>query len=84
MSPCVGFDFLNLPKELRDAIYTEYFLEEAGYHFEYASGKLRAGNNRPIHLDLVYTCIAIAEETRGLALKLKHSNLLDSLLGIRA
>ena len=70
MSSCVGFCFLSLPKELRDAIYTEYFLEEGGYHFEYASGKLRADNNRPIDLNLMYVCTAITEETRGIALQL--------------
>uniref|UniRef100_A0A8H7MYB2 Uncharacterized protein n=1 Tax=Bionectria ochroleuca TaxID=29856 RepID=A0A8H7MYB2_BIOOC len=44
------FPFLQLPRELRDQIYSDYF--------------------SPIHVDLIATCQAIAEETRGLAFRI--------------
>ena len=63
------FDFLSLPRELRDIIYHYYVFEDEGYHFNYELGKLQASNNRPISLTLMYTCKSIAAEMRGLSLR---------------
>ena len=59
---------LSLPRELRNNIYHYYLFEADGYHFDFASGKLRASCNRPIDLALMYTCSTIAAEMRHLAL----------------
>ena len=60
--------FLNLPREVRDAIYHHYVFEADGYHLDYASGKLRRPGDRPIDLALMYTCRAVALDIRHLAL----------------
>lgn len=60
---------LALPREIRDAIYKEYFPCEGGYHFNYRTGKLRLAEGQPIDLSLTSTCAQIAAETRGLALQ---------------
>ncbi|KAI4118026.1 MAG: hypothetical protein LQ345_001826 [Seirophora villosa] len=66
--------FLSLPHELRDMIYQYYVFEPDGYHFDLASGKLRASGNRPINLALMYTCTLVAAEMHHLALQ---SNVLN-------
>ncbi|KAL6720944.1 hypothetical protein ACLMJK_000044 [Lecanora helva] len=54
---------------LRDMIYHYYVFEADGYHFDYNSCKLRAPENRPINLALMYTCTTVATELQHLALK---------------
>ena len=61
--------FLQLPREVRDPIYHYYVYEPDGYHFDYESGKLRASDNRPVDLALMYICKAIAVEMQHLALR---------------
>ncbi|CAG9988116.1 unnamed protein product [Clonostachys byssicola] len=61
------FPFLQLPRELRDQIYSDYFSSPNDtYIFDFPSKKLRKSDNSPIHVALIATCQAIAEETRGL------------------
>lgn len=52
-------------------IYHEYLLIDAedGYVFHFETGKLRTATNKPIDLNLMYTCRDVAAEMRGLALK---------------
>ena len=69
MSPFPYSRFLTLPYDLRSIIYHYYVFEEDGYHFDYESGKLRASDDRPIDLALLYTCKFVAAEMYGLALK---------------
>ncbi|CAO1604243.1 hypothetical protein XANCAGTX0491_007806 [Xanthoria calcicola] len=61
--------FLSLPRELRDTIYRHYLFEPEGYHFNLASGKLCASDNRPVNLALLRTCTAVAAEMHHLPLR---------------
>ncbi|CAJ2499977.1 Uu.00g028300.m01.CDS01 [Anthostomella pinea] len=65
------FQFLVLPRELRDDIYVYYLTLEGGYVFNYESGKLVTANSdtSPIDLALMYTCTVVADEMKGLALR---------------
>ncbi|CAI6338881.1 unnamed protein product [Periconia digitata] len=58
----------RLPRELRDEIYAYHVYEHDGYFHSFASGKLSCSDQRPIDLDLMFTCKAIAQEMRGVAL----------------
>lgn len=60
--------FLGLPRELRDIIYHCYVYEAEGYRYDLESGKLRASDNRPIDLALMYICSTVAKEMYHLAL----------------
>jgi len=62
--------FFKLPRELRDSIYEHYFYSAGGYAYDYDTGKLRAASGERIDLSLRLTCRLVADETRGLALKL--------------
>ena len=64
---------LILPREVRDIIYEEYLAIDAedGYVFIYETGRLRTYPHRlPVDLNLMYTCRLIADEMRGLPLRL--------------
>jgi hypothetical protein len=69
MSTLRIFPLFNLPRELRDDIYSYYFQESHGYIHTPQPNKLRCFNGQPIDLALRYTRKAIAEETRDLPLK---------------
>ena len=60
--------FLDFPREVREVVEEYYVLENEGYHFDYASKKLRTSRG-PVNLSLMYTCKMIAKEMYGLALK---------------
>lgn len=62
---------VNLARELRDDIYEYYFLQEDGYEYNHDSGRLRSRDSkpRPNPFAQMYTCKAIYQETRGMALK---------------
>jgi hypothetical protein len=64
-----GSRFLQLPRELRDEIYAHYLREETGYVHVAQTNKLQRADGRPIELALTYTCRLVAEEMRGLPLK---------------
>jgi hypothetical protein len=68
--PSSSFSLLELPPELRNAIYKHYVIVEGGYIYDFETGKLRAANDpeHPIDLALVYTCMQVANEMRGVAL----------------
>jgi len=58
----------RIPRELRDEIYAYYSHEDDGLLYDFPSRRLRFVNGRG--LELSYTCKAIAEEMRGLPLRL--------------
>jgi hypothetical protein len=64
-----GSRFLQLPRELRDEIYAHYLWEETGYVHVAKTNKLQRADGRPIDLALIRTCRLVAEEMRGLPLK---------------
>lgn len=53
-------------------IYSEYLSigAEDGYIYDIESGKLRTCTNQPVDLNLMYTCRRVANEMRGLALRM--------------
>ena len=62
---------LWLPRELRDKIYVEYLSIDNGYVYVFDQGKLRASDPaQRIELNLMYTCRLVADEMRGLPLRL--------------
>jgi len=61
--------FLQLPRELRDIIYKQYFAVKNGYLYDTKLKKLTQANNSPISLSLSCTCRQVACEVRGLAFR---------------
>jgi hypothetical protein len=70
MATSVRSAFLELPRELRNLIYKEYFTNDGGYTFDYDTGTLRRTSGTAIDLQLRQTCWLVANETRGLAFEL--------------
>lgn len=62
--------FLDLPFEIRNAVYLHYVTVEKGYVFNFDTGKLAAlgsdGKMKPIDHALMFTCKTVAEEMMGL------------------
>ncbi|KAF4964396.1 hypothetical protein FSARC_7661 [Fusarium sarcochroum] len=64
-------NLVNLPAEIRQQIYHNYFKVEGGYIYDGISDKLKAAHdNNPIELSLIYTCRSIANDTRHLPLSI--------------
>ncbi|EXF83884.1 hypothetical protein CFIO01_03907 [Colletotrichum fioriniae PJ7] len=61
-----GLVFFKFPNELRNLIYKYYLQLDEGYKLNPHTNKLRAGNDNPISLDLLYTCKRAALEMQGL------------------
>ncbi|KAK1480881.1 hypothetical protein CTAM01_14166 [Colletotrichum tamarilloi] len=61
-----GLVFFKFPNELRNLIYKYYLQLDGGYKLNPHANKLRTGNDKPISLDLLYTCKCAALEMRGL------------------
>jgi hypothetical protein len=61
---------LELPRELRDCIYSHYFVAGNGLVFDYDTTRQSAFCKKPLDLNLQLTCRVLADETRGLAFKL--------------
>jgi hypothetical protein len=75
--------FLSLlPQELRNQVYREYSWHDTGYVYDFDTGKLRVSQRgrvssdtegedeaRYIDLSLMYTCRQVADEMRGLPLR---------------
>ena len=61
--------FLNLPRELRDAIYEYYVAHPDGYRYNLETGKLQISDGSTIETSFMYTCKQIAAEMKGLALR---------------
>ncbi|KAF6828745.1 hypothetical protein CMUS01_08454 [Colletotrichum musicola] len=62
------FEFLRLPREIRDMIYEEYFRLDGGYICDtdaFLKGSLSTSGGGPVDLALVYTCKMVAEETEN-------------------
>ena len=58
--------FLDLPGEIRNAIYFFYFTVDGEYVWDPATSKLSASDRRqPIQFELMLTCRQVAEETKG-------------------
>jgi hypothetical protein len=57
------FDFLGLPRELRDDIYEYYTYDQEGMAYDYPSKTLKYANGR--ELGLAYTCKTVANEMKG-------------------
>lgn len=70
-----------IPRELRDEIYTYYLYEEDGYFHDFATGRLRRSHQRPIDLSLSFTCRTIAQEMKGLALRINQVTITTGLSG---
>lgn len=58
----------DLPRELRDLIYLQYFLCDGGYILDSNSNKLKCADGARIDLSLRLTCKKLAKETNGIAL----------------
>ncbi|EXF77733.1 hypothetical protein CFIO01_03054 [Colletotrichum fioriniae PJ7] len=71
-----SFNFLSLPRELRDMIYERYLAVEGGYICDsraFIDGKLRAGDHGgPIDLNLTYVCRQTTKEMDGMALRVNQ------------
>ncbi|KAF4985470.1 hypothetical protein FGRMN_11192 [Fusarium graminum] len=62
--------FADLPSELKQQIYREYFKVKGGFIYDAQSDSLKTADNRPIELSLMFTCRSIANDTRHLPLSL--------------
>ncbi|RGP71817.1 hypothetical protein FLONG3_6982 [Fusarium longipes] len=60
----------DLPLEVRQQIFGEYFAAQDGYVYNEQSGKLRHADGTPIDLSLIYTCRYIANDCKHLPLAL--------------
>ena len=61
--------FLRLPREIRDLVYKNYVYEKDGYVFDSQTGKFATKSNRNrIDLSLMYTCLQVGNEMKGVAL----------------
>jgi hypothetical protein len=64
--------FFKLPRELRDTVYEYYFYQKHGYQYHHESGKMGAkhpNSESKLHLfALMYTCRALYQETKSVAL----------------
>ncbi|KAI1052385.1 hypothetical protein LB507_007649 [Fusarium sp. FIESC RH6] len=58
----------NLPLEIRQQIFGEYFRVPGGYVYDGKSDKLRNADGTPIDLSLIYTCRSIANDCKHLPL----------------
>ncbi|VUC32042.1 unnamed protein product [Clonostachys rosea] len=66
-----AFPFLELPRELRDQIYIQYFTApDKTYVYDFHSKKLRLSDKTPISVGLALTCKTVNHETRGMGLRL--------------
>jgi len=77
---------LKMPRELRDQIYHDYLWLSNGYAYNFDERKLRVsdephGKQRPIELSLMYTCQLLADEMRGLPLRLNTVNFYTTSFG---
>lgn len=74
--------FLDLPFEIRNAIYLHYVTVERGYVFNFDTGKLVAlgsdGKMKPIDHALKFTCKTVAEEMMGLDFQVNPVNFFTS------
>lgn len=53
---------LRMPRELRDEIYTHYFIGDDGYHHHPDTNTLRYLDGTAIDVALLYTCKQVAAE----------------------
>ncbi|RBR26289.1 uncharacterized protein FIESC28_00934 [Fusarium coffeatum] len=58
----------DLPLEIRQQIFGDYFRVPGGYVYDGKSDKLRNADNTPIDLSLIYTCRSIANDCKHLPL----------------
>ncbi|QPC74463.1 hypothetical protein HYE68_005215 [Fusarium pseudograminearum] len=63
-----GLRITDLPAEIRQQIFREYFAITGGYVYNGQSDKLRTIDNTPIDLSLIYTCRSIANDCKRLPL----------------
>jgi hypothetical protein len=65
--------FLTVPREIRDAIYEAYLVVDGGCVYKHQTNKLAcAAAGHFICLDLSLTCRQVADEIRGVALKVNQ------------
>lgn len=57
-------NLLSLPLELREQMLYHYFKVDGGYVYDAESDTLKTAGNRPIDLNLLYTCRTIAREAK--------------------
>ncbi|RGP57935.1 hypothetical protein FSPOR_11938 [Fusarium sporotrichioides] len=58
----------DLPAEIKQQIFREYFKAQGGYVYDGQSDKLRNADKTPIDLSLIYTCRSIANDCKRLPL----------------
>jgi hypothetical protein len=58
----------DLPLEIRQQIFGDYFKVQGGYVYDGQADKLRNADNTPVNLSLVYTCRSIANDCKNLPL----------------
>ncbi|KAM0203249.1 hypothetical protein ACHAQI_010501 [Fusarium lateritium] len=58
----------DLPLEIRQQIFGDYFKVQGGYTYDGKVDKLRNADNTPIDLSLIYTCRSIANDCKHLPL----------------
>ncbi|KAH7188204.1 uncharacterized protein B0J16DRAFT_89045 [Fusarium flagelliforme] len=58
----------DLPLEIRQQIFGDYFKVPGGYVYDGKSDKLRNADNTPIDLSFIYTCRSIANDCKHLPL----------------
>lgn len=56
--------FLDLPRELRDGIYTHYATKDGGYVYDALTRKLGAADGSRIDLSLMLVCSRVTSELR--------------------
>ncbi|EWG53455.1 hypothetical protein FVEG_11884 [Fusarium verticillioides 7600] len=70
LAPRPKATFLDLPLELRQQVYHDYFKVDGGYVYDGDSDKLVRADGQPISMSLRYACRSVAEETKSIPFKL--------------
>ncbi|PNP82880.1 hypothetical protein FNYG_03758 [Fusarium nygamai] len=74
LAPRPKATFLDLPLELRQQVYHDYFKVDGGYIYDGDSDKLVQADGQPISISLRCACRSVAEETRSLPFQLNSSS----------
>ncbi|KAF5714859.1 hypothetical protein FMUND_7240 [Fusarium mundagurra] len=70
LAPRPKTTFLDLPLELRQQVYHDYFKVDGGYVYDVDSDKLVQADRQPISISLRYACRSVAEETKSIPFQL--------------
>ncbi|KAF5690528.1 hypothetical protein FDENT_3912 [Fusarium denticulatum] len=70
LAPRPKATFLDLPLELRQQVYHDYFKVDGGFVYDGDSDKLVQADRQPISISLRYACRSVAEETKSFPFQL--------------